>query len=496
MGSNGAPRFSSKPLKEKDSGALKIIFGHKKPFPSIFFLLSIFFPSWFSGAELLAAGNYCQDIYLFKENYCSGIWLAAKQELAEISKEKIIQAIREKDYSRAISLCLEALKTAPQDYELNFLLTQAYAFSGQWPLALEKIEALKKLFPENSEIILFEARILSWKKDYSRAEEIYKAILRTNPDNFEAKIGLAQIAAWQGEYDRAIAAYRELLKVNSSNAEVHYLLGLTLFWSGNLREARERLKEAVELEPDNSLYRETLERTLMAFQKAVEVRAELARESFNDGREDYLDRSLVVEAAIPSRKGSILFVWNETRRFGRWDRQFGVEAYPQLWPRAYGYFYFKGSSQALHFPKTSYHLELYQLTGRALEFSLGYQRMNFPANPVSIYLGSAGAYVGRYYSYFRWYYAPEKIGSNFSWTINLRRYFTPENYLFLAYGQGARAYEVISLADLLARQSIMFWGGLDAYLWRHSHLRLQLTWRRENGHLRRLGFFIALGAAW
>lgn len=419
-----------------------------------------------------------------------------RQNFVEIQKEKIKQALQLGNYFQAIALCLEGLKTSPQDYELNFWLSQAYAFSKKWDRALERVAFLKEKYADNSDVLLLEARILSWKKDYSAASKQYQNILQKDPQNLEARIGLTQVASWEGKYAEAIVSYHQLLAEYPDNAELHYLFGLTLFWSGNLEQARRELKRAVELASENKVYREAYNRSLSVFQKTLELRSALTVETFSDGRADYLDLALAAEARIPPSGGSIILTGEETKRFGTLDRQAGLELYPRLWPQAYGFFYFKASSKATHFPQNSYHLELFQGFARRLEFSLGFQKMNFKNKPVSIYLGSWGAYFGNYYGYLRWYYSPEKIGSEFSWTANFRRYWRQESFIFVAYGQGARAYNVISFSDLLARQSTLLQAGVDAYLWHHLRLRAQITRRGEGKKLTRYAYSLTLGGAW
>ncbi|MCX7973681.1 MAG: YaiO family outer membrane beta-barrel protein [Candidatus Aminicenantes bacterium] len=418
-----------------------------------------------------------------------------QQNLIEREKEKIKKALQLGQYSQAIELCLQGLKVLPEDFELNFWLAQAYAFSGNWDRALEQIEYLNRKYPGNNDVLLLEARILSWKKNYLTAKEKYHLVLKNEPQNLEAKIGLAQIASWEGKYSEAISGFRHLLTDYPEKAELHYLLGLTYLWSGNYGQAKQSLKRATELDPNNQSYREAYRRSLSLFPNRFEIRSELAVETFSDGRENYLDRSLIAEAKIPPSRGSILLTWEETKRFGTKDTQLGLELYPHLWPQAYGHFYIKGSFKAHHFPQTSYHFELYQGIGRLFEFSGGFQKMNFKNNPVSIFLGSFGAYLGNYYGHFRWYYSPEKVGSTFSWVVHGRRYWRQQSYVFFAYGQGARAYETISWLDLLAHDSTIVQAGLDTYLWHHFRLRAQITKRKEE-NINRLTYALILGAAW
>jgi YaiO family outer membrane protein len=174
----------------------------------------------------------------------------------------------------------------------------------------------------------------------------------------------------------------------------------------------------------------------------------------------------------------------------------GIELYPHLWKKAYGYIDILFSPEAIHYPNSSYTLELYQSFLGSAEISLGYRRMNFEIEPVNVFLGSVGYYVGNYYPYVRWYYTPEDEGNNFSWFVNLRRYFTKNNYLALGYGQGSRPFEIITIEDVFVRKSWIFLAEWDWTILKRIHLKVQFTHRNEEDGPTRNALFVATGYRW
>ncbi|MFW6160769.1 MAG: tetratricopeptide repeat protein [Acidobacteriota bacterium] len=426
-------------------------------------------------------------------------------------KEKAGKALREGDYSRAVLLCREGLKESPDDYELNFILARAYAFSGERRKARKVGEVLVQRFPENTDVLLFMARLDAWDKNYEEAREGYEFVLKIQPGNKEARIGLAELAAWEGHYQEAVNIYTEILESEPRSHEVIYRLGQVYLWQGNRRRAGEYFRRALSLEPGNSRYREAVNAAMSYVRREAGFYYEFNVERFSDKRGSYRDDRLVLELPLPEKRGNILFKIGQTERFSKRDYQYGFEAYPLFSKSTYGYFEFFYSSRAVHFPRTRYHLEIYQgVRGRG-EFSLGFRRYNFDKRGISFYLGSAGIYMGNYYAFLRCLISSggdegvgwngdgdgeeiEKVsGSEFSWLIQGRRYFSEVNYIYIGYGQGGRPVEIITLEDFLAGKSSIFLAGGDWTLWRSIRVRAQWLFRKDEGGLKRNALFLSLG---
>jgi YaiO family outer membrane protein len=422
-----------------------------------------------------------------------GSWcIAAGQEPVQ---ERAAAAIRAGDYETAIRLCHDGLKKNHLDYELNFLLSRALAFSGRWNEALHTLNDLALAHPENMDVLLFRARVESWKKDYAAAEKGYNEVLRLSPDNNEALTGLAEIASWQGDYDGAIALYGQMRDRDPENSEVHFRLGRVYLWEGNYAQAEVHFREAHRLAPQNAEYRRALEKAKPRLLEKFELRYEHQTDRFSDARGRYLDQNLAFQMNISKNTGPLVLKFNHTNRCGRNDNRLGSEFYPRLWKRSYGYMDLAFSPKAVYYPKASYLFEVYQAVFSAAEISLGYRGMDFDSGHIDQFLGSLGYYFGNYYAFWRWFFSRENSAERFAWLANLRRYFSAENFIYLACGRGARPEEFLTLEDVRAGQSWIFLAGFNWYFWRQ--VKLQVYYSLEDDQvLRRQTLFISTGFRW
>jgi YaiO family outer membrane protein len=436
---------------------------------NVFFLLVLFLSSNLGGSASLAGGQ--EDI-----------------------GKKASAAIKSKEFSTAIALCLEGLRQNHADYELNFLLGRAYAHSGRWDEALRVLDDLALAHPENTDVLLFRARVKAWKHDYKAAETGFNEVLRLNPGNSEALIGLAEIASWQGDYAGALAFYWQVREKEPANADIYFRVGRIHLWDGNYDKARANFEKARSLDPQNKEVQRALKMATPRVRDQYELRTECQAESFSDSREDYIDQRLAFQFKL-STLGPLILKANTTARYDSRDYQYGFELYPRLWSRAYAYIDALYSPRALYYPKTCYLAEIYQAVSSSWDVSLGYRRMNFTAQSVNILLGSIGRYFGQTIAFLRWYYTPDGEGETFSWAVNLRRYFTDSSYIYAAYGRGSRPFDIVSIEDYSVTRSWVFFTGLDWTIRQRIRIQLNYTYRNE-GALRRNLLFIGAGYRW
>jgi YaiO family outer membrane protein len=422
----------------------------------------------------------------------SGPYITAGQEQIP---EKAAAAIQAGDYESAIRLCLDGLKKNHSDYNLNFLLSRALAFSGRWDEAIRILNDLALAHSENIDILLFRGRVESWKKNYAAAKGDYDEVLRLSPDNGEALIGLAEVSSWQGKYDDAIALYKRVRDQRPENPEAYFRIGRVYLWEGNYARAEANFREAHRLAPGNTEYKRALQKAKPRLLEKFELRYEYQTDRFSDARSRYLDQNLALQMHISKNMGPLVLKYNQTHRFSRNDARYGMELYPRLWKGSYGYVDLVFSPKAVHYPKASYLLEVYQGVLSAAEISLGYRRMDFGSEQINQFLGSVGYYFGNYHAFWRWYYSRENSGLRVSWQANLRRYFSAENFVFLGCGRGARPEDFKTLEDVRADQSWVFLAGFNWYFWRQIKLQVYYCLEDEQA-LRRQTLFLSTGYRW
>ena len=360
---------------------------------------------------------------------------AALQVSDNIPVARAQRAMKMKDYRAAIEVCLFHLAVTPDDYDLKFLLAQAYAFSDQWNKALEVLSGMKAAEPRNTDVLLMESRVLSWKKRYGQALAGYEEVLRLDPGNEEALIGIADIAAWkeQGSATRL-----------QTKREVRY--GHTV-------------------------------------------------DAFSDERAAFQSDRLAFHLGLPGGAGPLIVKAGQTLRAGERDYQLGLEAYPRLWPRAYGRVELDASPRAVHYPSSSVLAEVYQGILTAGEASLGLWHMRFPSRPVTVFLGSLGWYLGDYYPYARFNYSSEEGNGQFSWSLQLRRYFSDENFVYAGYGRGSRPFEDPTIQDLLNVRADIFTTGAAWYIFEKVRVDVHYS-RTSEPDLVRNTFQVSAGWRW
>lgn len=405
------------------------------------------------------------------------------------------RALKLKDYRSAISICLGLLDSAPADYDVNFLLAQAYSRSGERDEAMARLEKMDALFPKNADVLLFMARIHTWNGDYDKAMARYRQVLESAPANEEALVGTADVAARRKDRAGAIVMLRGVIDKNPRNADAYYHLGLVHQWQGNTGQARENFEKAVALAPENEDYGVFLTRATPRLQRKFELRYGHETEGWNDGRPDFQNDRVALHLDMPGNAGVLILKYNQTHRAEGTDRQVDLEAYPRLWKKAYGRFELGYSGKELFYPRLSYLAEIYQGFFTAAEASVGVWRMNFPGRAVTVGLGSLGYYLGNYYPSVRFNYGSDAGRHSFSWVLNVRRYFSDENYLYLGYGRGRLLLENPSADDILSERGDIYTAGLVWYVARRVRLEFHFSRIAEPG-LARNTFQVTTGYRW
>jgi YaiO family outer membrane protein len=307
-------------------------------------------------------------------------------------------------------------------------------------------------------------------------------------------IGLAEIASWQGEYARSVSLYDRAAEQYPDNAELAFQLGRVHFWSGNYEKARHSYEKALRLDPQNKEYRKALTTASPRWLKNYEFRYEHQAETFTDGRNPYIDRRLAFQLNF-LLTGPLVLKASLTERSEKKDYQYEVESYPRLWNRSYAYLNLAVSPKAVHYPNHSWLAEVYQGIFSSWEVSLGHRRITFSPRSTSVYLGSVAHYHDQSIAFLRWYLTREEGKTTFSWTVNLRRYFSETSHLSVGYGMGSKPFDIVTAEDLLVKESWVIFAGLD---WRFfQKIRLQLYYHlRDEGTLRRHTFLLCTGYCW
>jgi hypothetical protein len=98
--------------------------------------------------------------------------------------------------------------------------------------------------------------------DFAKAQTIYETWLDSNPNDYEVQLWLAQVLSWQHFYDEAEVIYRNLLAVNPRYFDADFAFAQVLSWQGRLRQSLARLDRLSKQAPDNIEVKQERERVL------------------------------------------------------------------------------------------------------------------------------------------------------------------------------------------------------------------------------------------
>lgn len=130
------------------------------------------------------------------------------------------------DYEQAVALYEGLYNQYPNDKQLvkEYVGALQSAPKANRDLALDKVEALHKANPGNTDIILAYANLLGYEGKHRRAEKAYNDVLEVEPNNREARQGKALVVLWSGQAFKAKDLLSDLNELNPEDTTT--LLGL------------------------------------------------------------------------------------------------------------------------------------------------------------------------------------------------------------------------------------------------------------------------------
>ena len=80
--------------------------------------------------------------------------------------------------------------------------------------------------------------------------------------------------------------------------------------------------------------------------------------------------------------------------------------------------------------------------------------------------------------------------------MNVRKYFSKDNYLALGYGRGSRPFDIITDEDVRVKNSWVLFAEGDWFFLNKIRLKIQFMHRSEKEGLMRNSVFLATGYRW
>lgn len=151
----------------------------------------------------------------------------------------------------------------PQDrfYTLT-RLASAQAQQGQFAQALDSIQKLENLSPQQPYPHYLHAAVLYKQGQLNGAISQLQQVLKTQPDNVQAQFLMGAVNYAQGNYSQAEMNFSNVMGMDQGNVQARKFLALTLYRSGRSRQALDTLRPTVPGTPSDT-------QLLALLQKAV-----------------------------------------------------------------------------------------------------------------------------------------------------------------------------------------------------------------------------------
>jgi len=201
-------------------------------------------------------------------------------ELAELYARvsRVADAVREAE---------AVLKTEPDYPDAHRLLARIYwhslaenqpdqATKESLGKAIEHLEALVRLDPQDLESALTLGRLYKATNQPAKAEELFKKLLNDDPTSRSALANLAQLYFDRGDYDQAIDLLQKIPE-SAMDPSLLGMLGYAYLQTHDFAKAIAAYEKGLALEPDNLDLRRVYAEGLMSAGKTAEARVELEK---------------------------------------------------------------------------------------------------------------------------------------------------------------------------------------------------------------------------
>ncbi len=346
-------------------------------------------------------------------------------------------------------LCGQAVP-APEGVDEQFARARRLAFDGKRAEAIELCRAALLRSPNYHDIRILIGRIHAWEGRYEEGRSELQHVLRSEPSHLDGRVALVDLELWSDHPRTAITLCEEGLALRPAQPLLLFRKARAQKALGAYPEALVTARQALAADPG-----------LYDARQLIENLAELAQRSklSLNGTYDRFDRTFepwwMTSLSLSHRfdAGSLIGRINRASRFGDTGHQLEVDAYPR-WQDGTYFYLNAGFSEASIFPHRRYGAEIYHNFPRGIEGSVGLRQLRFAASTVTIYTGSLGKYWGDYLFNLRANDTPSSIGTSFSGSASVRRYFGDgENHLTFNVGSGVSPDQPNPNAEILNLRS-------------------------------------------
>jgi YaiO family outer membrane protein len=339
-------------------------------------------------------------------------------------------AMEKGDYAAAAQYYRAEVASHPDSYDAKFKLARALSFSNRRDEAIALYTELLAASPKNSDLLLARGRTYAWDGRWKEAEKDLKKVTAQRPGYGDAWSALGDVYLWSDRPIDAAAAYGKWIAADPGEQRAYLARAKAWRAAGNIDAARADFEAARTHglpSPETDAYLASLQQRRQTPEaQATDEFAWLANLSI--GRSDfspvkgtwnYYDATL----RHYWKQGSLGFEYLGSERFGSDDYALALDAYWDLWQRAYVNVRLQASPRAILFPDTAYRAELFQGVGTGWELSGSYDHMDFGPGNVDMYGAGLGKYVGDWYVRWKTLFIPSSAKLGISHRVVARYYY-------------------------------------------------------------------------
>ena len=382
-------------------------------------------------------------------------------------------AMSKGDYPAAAQYYRVEADSHPEAFEAKFKLARALSFSGHRAEAIRLYTELLAKSPENADVLLARGRIYAWEDRWSEAEKDLLTVTSQHPDYGDAWSALGDMYLWSDRPRDAAKAYGRWIAARPDDPRAYIARGRARRSAGDIDQARSDFEAArthgmtdAEVKP----YLASLQQRRQEPESTSPDEYQwLANLSF--GRSTFSPVSGVWNYCGASlrhywKSGSLAAEYLDSQRFGSDDYALALDAYLDIWPRAYVNLRFQYSPHADLFPNVAYRAELFQSVGKGWELSGSYDHMYFGGSNVDMYGLGLGKYIGDWYVRWKMLLIPSSAGLGISDRLTARYYYAGNGDDFGevsgGYGEGGEFFQDTGIIERTRGHS--FGGAFQKYI--------------------------------
>jgi len=340
-------------------------------------------------------------------------------------------AARERgEYTEAIRHYRTAVAAAPKSYEARFQLARMLSYTNQREEAIRLYTELLATRPNNSDLLLARGRTYAWEGRWSEAETDLTAVTNRLPAYGDAWSALGDMYLWSDRPVLAIRSYDRWTAVQPAEPRAYLARANAYRSAGNITAARTDL----EMARAHGAAAVEVDRLLAALERRAEPEAAKPEgflwaaglgysfSRFSPDRDQWNEYNASVRRYW--EHASLAAEYLKANRFTLTDDAVALDAYVDLWSRAYANLRYQYSPDAALYPDHAYRAEVFQGVGQGWELSGSYDRMNFTNSNVNMYGAGLGKYTGNWYLRWRTLFIPSTAKSGVSHRAIARYYFS------------------------------------------------------------------------